>query len=192
MSVKKAMDSILNDTRKRLQEAFELVRGDFATVRTGKASSSLVENIVIPVYGGSTRLKVMEVATIHVADPQTLVITPFDQSVISEIERGIADAKVGLNPIIDGQIIRISLPPLTEERRREFVKMIHQKAEQGRIMVRHVRHEAMETLKKKGEGAGVSEDEVTRLEREIQKLTDEFIEKIDILRDEKEEELMKI
>lgn len=186
------MEPILSAARKRMQEAYEMLRADFATVRTGKANSSLVENIVISAYGGSTRLKVMELATIHVQDPQTLIITPFDQSIIGEIEKGIADVGAGLNPVVDGTLIRISLPPLTQERRQEFVKLINQKAEQGRVMIRQARHEAMETVKKKSEGVGISEDEVIRIEKEIQKLTDEFIEKIDTLRSEKEEELMRI
>lgn len=175
-----------------MQQAYDLVREDFGTVRSGKASPTLVENIVINAYGGSTKLKVMELATIHAQDPQTIVITPFDHSVIAEIQKGISDSQVGLNPVVDENIIRISIPPLTEERRRDFVKMVNQKAEQGKIMLRQVRHEAMEDVKKKAEGGGVSEDEVSRAEKEIQRLTDDFIGKIDALRDEKEEELMKL
>jgi len=186
------MDPIISGTRERMQRAYEILRHDFATIRTGKANPSLIENIVINAYGGTQRLKVMELATIHAQDPQTLVITPFDQSVMSEIERGIFDSGVGLNPIVDRNILRITLPPLTEERRREFVKLISQKAENGKIMVRQVRHESMDEVKKMGTSGKVSEDEVKRLEKEIQRLTDEFIEKIDTLCDEKEEELMKV
>lgn len=184
------MEQVVKNVKSNMQKAFEILRQDFATVRTGKANSSLIDNIVITAYGGSEHLKVLELATIHVQDPHTLIVTPFDQSVISEIENGISNAKVGLNPIIDGSFIRISLPPLTEERRREFVKLISQKAENARVMLRQVRHEGMEDIKKKGET--VSEDEVIRAEKEIQKITDEYIEKIDTLKDQKEEELMKV
>lgn len=186
------MDPILSSTRRRMQEAFDLLRQDFQTVRTGKASPTLIENIEIAAYGGTQKLRVLELATIHVQDAHTLVIQPFDQSVIGEIEKGIAAANIGLNPVVDESILRISLPPLTEERRHEFVKMISQKAENGKIMVRQVRHDGMNDVKKRGEHGDLSEDEVTRLEKEIQKLTDDFIEKIDQLRDEKEKELMKM
>lgn len=185
------MDQIVSVSRTNMQKAFDLLRQDFATIRTGKANAALVENIVINAYGGGAHLKVLELATIHVPDHQTLVLTPFDQAVIHEIEKGIADAKVGLNPIIDGNLIRINLPPLTEERRKEFVKLIHQKAENGKVMIRQMRHDAMEEIKKKS-AKTVSEDEVERLEKEVQKATDDFMEKIDTLREEKEKELMSL
>lgn len=185
------MDQIVSTARTNMQKAFDLLRQDFATIRTGKANAALVENIVINAYGGGAHLKILELATIHVPDHQTLVITPFDQTVIHEIEKGIADSGVGLNPIVDSNLIRISLPPLTEERRKEFVKLIHQKAENGKVMIRQMRHDAMEEIKKKN-AKTVSEDEVERLEKEVQKATDEFMEKIDTLREEKEKELMSL
>ncbi len=184
------MDPIVDNTKTHMQKAIDVMIDDFGTVRTGKANPSLVENVVIQAYGGSTPLKVLELATIHAQDPQTIVITPFDQSVIGEIETGITNANLGFNPVVDGQIIRISIPPLTEERRLEFVKAIHQKAENGKIMIRQIRHEAMETIEKKKDE--VSEDEIEREKKDIQKLTDEFIKKIDDLKGEKEKELMTI
>lgn len=184
------MDQLLVNVKSHMQNAYDVLRTDFSTVRTGKANSSLVENIVINAYGGTQKLKVLELATINIQDAHTIVITPFDHSIIGEIEHGISQSQIGLSPVVDGMIIRISLPPLTEERRRDFVKLIHQKAEGGRVMVRQVRHDAMNEIKKKGES--ISEDEVTRLEKEVQKLTDEYIEMIDLIADEKEEELMKL
>lgn len=184
------MDNIVSGVRQKMQKAIDVMREDFATVRTGKASPTLVENIVINAYGGTQPLKVLELATIHVVDNNTLVISPFDKSIISEIEKGISNANVGLNPIVDGDILRINLPPLTEERRSELVKMIKQKAESGKVMLRQIRHEGMEEAKRKAKEAGHSEDEVTRMEKEIQKATDEFTEKIDALTSEKEKELM--
>lgn len=185
------MDTITPQLKIRMQKAIDSVRADFATVRTGKASPSLVENIVIKAYGGTTPLRVMELATIHVQDVHTLVLTPFDHSVIGEIERGISDAKVGINPIVDGNFLRINLPPLSEERRMEFVKLIKQKAEAGKVMIRQARHDGMEDAKKL-ENKEISEDEVVRIEKEVQRLTDSFIAQIDELSVQKEEELMKV
>lgn len=173
-----------------MQKAYDLLRQDFATIRTGKANSSLIENIVINAYGGASKLKVVELATIHVPDHQTLTITPFDKTIISELEKGIADANVGLNPIVDGEFLRINLPPMTQERRLEFVKLIHQKTEGAKVMLRQIRHEAMEGVKKKSEN--ISEDEIERSEKEIQRVTDDFSSKMDQLSKEKEKELMSL
>lgn len=184
-------DPIPTETKQKMQKAIDSVWADFATVRTGKASPALVENIMIKAYGGTAVLRVLELATIHVQDVHTLVLTPFDKAVIGEIERGIADANVGINPIIDGTIIRINLPPLSEERRREFVKLIHQKAEQGKVTVRQIRQDGMNSAKRLKTDGG-SEDEMERIEREVQRLTDHFIGEIDSMAKQKEEELMKV
>ena len=182
------MEPLVNDIRQKMQKAIQVMHEDFATVRTGKASPTLVEHIVINAYGGTQPLKVLELATIHIQDNNTLVISPFDKSIISEIEKGISNANVGLNPIVDGDILRINLPPLTEERRLELTKLIKQKSEQGKVMLRQIRHEGMEDIKKKEKE--VSEDEIDRVEKEIQKLTDEFSKKIDELQEGKEKEIM--
>lgn len=184
------MDPLITEARKKMQKALEVLSQDFASVRSGKASPALVENIIIPAYGGSTPLKVLELATIHVQDNSTIVISPFDKSITGEIEKGIASANVGLNPIVDGDILRINLPPLTEERRQELTRMIKQKAEGGKVMIRQLRHEAMEDVKKQEDDGHISEDDVTRLEKEIQKATDEFSEKVESMTSEKEKELM--
>ena len=172
----------------KMQKILEVIKMDLTTVRTGRASPSLVENIVINAYGGSAKMRVLELATISTSDPQTILITPFDQSIIGEINKGIMEANVGLTPVIDGVNIRISIPLLSEERRQQLVLLVNQKLEGGRIQVRQVRHEAMNELKK----AEMTEDEVARLEKEIQKLTDETIVQIDSLGKKKEEELMAI
>lgn len=166
----------------------EVLANDLATIRTGRAAPSLVENISVSVYNGTTQLRVMEVATINASDPQTLVLTPFDASIIEEIRKGIAEANAGLNPSSDGQVIRISIPPLSQERREELIHLMKQKLENGKIMIRQVRHEAMNNLKK----GDLPEDENSRLEKEIQHFTDEFIEQIDALGKKKEEELLQI
>lgn len=182
--------NVVQDEREKMAKVLEVLKNDLATVRTGRANTSLVENIVVGVYGGSTRLKIMELATINITDSQTILITPFDGSIIGEIQKGIVDANVGLTPSIDGQNIRISIPPLSEERRGELIHLMKQKLENGRIMVRQARHEAMLEVKKQTEE--LSEDEKERIEKEVQRVTDEMISEIDTLGKKKEEELLKI
>lgn len=186
------MDQLLSVTKDKMQKVLEVLRTDVATVRTGRASPSLVEHITISAYGGSTRLKVMELATIGAADSQTLVITPFDHTIINEIQKGIQEANVGLSPVIDGQIIRISLPPLSEERRGQLIHLMKQKLENGRIMVRQVRQEGMHEIKKQYNNKVISEDDMIRIQKEVQKLTDDTISEIDSLGKRKEEELLQI
>ena len=186
----------VESTRAKMQKVLDVLHGDLATVRTGRAAPSLVENIVISAYGGSTKLRVMELATISASDTQTLTVTPFDGSIIGEIQKGILEADTGLNPTIDGQMIRINIPQLSEERRQELIKLMRQKLENGKIMVRQVRHEAMDEIKKpfdKAQGKQeLSEDEVMRLEKETQRVTDDTMVKIDEMGNHKEQELLAI
>lgn len=182
----------LDETKTKMQKVLEVLHGDLATVRTGRATPSLVENIIVAVYGGSTRLKIMELATISSSDPQTLLITPFDASIIGEIQKGIMEANVGLTPTVDGQHIRISIPPLSQERRQQLIKLMHQKLENSRIMVRQVRHEAMSNIKKQYNDKAISEDEMSRFEKEAQHATDEIMAEIEGLGKKKEGELLQI
>ncbi|MEX2007421.1 MAG: ribosome recycling factor [Candidatus Levyibacteriota bacterium] len=186
------MNDLTSQTREKMQKVLDMLRSDLATVRTGRAAPSLVENIVISAYGGSARLKVMELATISATDPHTLAVTPFDGSIIGEIQKGIVDSGSGLNPVIDGQLIRIAIPMLSEERRQELIKLMKQKLENGKIMVRQARHEAMEEVKKQYNDKTIGEDDMSRLEKEIQKVTDDTISQIDEMGKRKEEELMQI
>lgn len=181
-----------DETKQKMQKVLEVLHGDLTTVRTGRATPSLVENIIVAVYGGSTRLKIMELATISSSDPQTLLINPFDASIIGEMQKGIMEANVGLTPTVDGQHIRISIPPLSEERRQQLIKLMHQKLENGRIMVRQVRHEAMSAIKKQFNDKTISEDEMNRLEKEVQRSTDDVISQIDAMGKKKEAELQQI
>lgn len=180
--------NLIADTREKMRKAIEILSSDIATIRTGKAAPALVENISVMVYGGTTKLRVMEVATVNASDASTLVLTPFDVSIIEEIRKGIMESGAGLNPASDGQVIRISIPPLSEERRQELIHLMRQKLESGHVMIRQIRHEALSDLKK-GE---LPEDENARLEKEIQKATDDFTGEIDALGKKKEEELMQI
>jgi ribosome recycling factor len=182
----------LSDIRPKMEKALEVVRGEISSIRTGRASSSLVENIECLVYGGTQKLKVVELGTISTPDPQTIVIQPFDPSIIGEIRQGIERANIGLVPIVDGEIIRIKIPPLSSERRQEFVKLLHHHLENGRIMIRQIRHDKMIDIRKAFEEKLLNEDERFRLEQELQKITDEFVEKIGEMGKRKEEELLAI
>src|SRR3990167_6458870 len=142
------IDPVTNQARDQMKKAIEVTHTDLSSIRSGRATSALVENIIISVYGGSQKLKVKELATITTMEAKTIVIAPFDPSIIAEIERGLQEANAGFTPVVDGEIIRITLPPLSEERRQEYIKLARTKLEAGRIMVRQVRAEAMKHLKK--------------------------------------------
>lgn len=182
--------NFIPSVKTQMGKALEVLVSDISTIRTGRAAPALVENIIVSAYQGSTRLKILELATVSASDPQTLVITPFDASILEEIRKGIMEAQAGLNPSTDGQVIRVSIPPLSEERRGELIHAMHQKLENGKIMVRQVRHEAMDDIKRNSKDLG--EDEIKRLEKEVQSATDDFISQIDLLGKKKEEELLSI
>lgn len=175
--------------RSRMQQALELVTNDVGLIRTGRATGALVEGLVVSVYGGTQKLKINELATISVPDAQTLVIDPWDKSIIGEIRQGILAANVGMNPSIDGEILRISFPPLTTEDREKYIKLLSTKLENGRIMVRQIRGDAMRDAKKEFEEKKISEDEKFEKEKKTQTITDEYIGKIDELGKRKEQEL---
>jgi ribosome recycling factor len=181
-----------NSARQNMQKVVDVIKVDLGTVRTGRASPSLVENVVIHAYGGTQNLKVVELGQIVAQDSQTIVITPYDQSIIGEIHKGLMETNLGFTPVIDGQIVRISIPPLTEERRQQLVGLVNQKLEGGKVQIRQVRHEAMEEVKKALVAKTISEDDMFRLEKEVQKLTDDTIVELENLGKKKEEELMSI
>lgn len=183
------MDPVAQEASEKMQKVLDVVKHDLATVRTGRATPSLVENIVINAYGGSAKLKVIELATIAAQDLSTLLITPFDHATIHEIEKGIQEANIGLNPVVDSTAIRINLPPLSTERRQELIQLMKQKLENGKILIRQARQEAMAAIKKDEE---LSEDDIVRLEREVQNVTDKFVAQVDTLGKQKEEELLQM
>ncbi len=182
------MDPLIQESRQKMVKSLEVLQGDIATVRTGKATPGLIENVIITVYGGTAKMRVLELATINVSDPHTLTLSPFDPSIIGEIQKGIQDANVGLNPSVNSDVIRISIPPLSTERRQELIKMMHQKLESGRISLRQIRKDAMDEIKK----SELGEDEISRLEKDVQKLTDDMVAEIDTIGKKKEEELLQI
>ena len=151
------LDDILLEAEEKMIKTEQVVANEFAGVRTGKASSSLVENIVVEVYGAQMRIR--ELAGITTPEPRMLVLTPWDINSLHPIEKAIQRANIGLSPTIQGKIIRLAFPELSQERRQEFVKLIKKMAEDGRVAVRHVRREAMDLLKKHGHDSGVTEDQ---------------------------------
>ena len=178
--------------RSKMQSVLDLIASDIGAIRTGRATSALVENIICPAYGGTQRLKVVELASISTPDPSQIVISPWDKSIIGDIRRGIVEANLGLNPTIDGEIIRISIPPLTTEDREKYVKLLSVKLENGRVMIRQIRGDVMHEIKKKFEEKAMTEDEKYAEEKKLQEITDEFIRKIEEMGEKKKADLLQI
>jgi ribosome recycling factor len=183
-------DDILLEAEDKMIKTDQVVTHEFAGVRTGKASASLVENIMVEVYG--SQMRVRELAGITTPEPRQLVIQPWDNASLQPIEKAIQKSNLGLSPAVQGRLIRLSFPELSEERRHEFVKIIKKMAEDGRVAVRHVRRDALELLKKAKTSGGVGEEEIESAEKEIQKLTDQYIAKIDEQVVTKEKEIMTV
>src|SRR6476661_2779787 len=177
-----------DDLKRRTHGAVEALRHDLTGLRTGRASTALVEPIHVEVYGANMPLN--QVATVSVPEPRMLSVQVWDRSNVQPVEKAIRNAGLGINPIVDGQVIRLPIPELTEERRRELAKLCGQYAEKARIAVRNVRRDGMDHLKQDEKKHEISEDERKRLEHEVQKLTDETIQEIDELAEGKEQEIL--
>jgi ribosome recycling factor len=175
-----------------MQSSLEVVASDIAGIRTGRASPALVENVVCPAYGGTQRLKVVELATISAPDPSQIVINPWDKSIIGDIKKGIMEANIGMNPSIDGEIIRISMAQLTTEDREKYVKLLSAKLENGKVIIRQIRADEMHEIKKKFEAKEMTEDEKFGNEKKLQEITDEFVGKIEEMGEKKKTELLQI
>ncbi|WP_278003136.1 ribosome recycling factor [Roseofilum reptotaenium] len=173
-----------------MQKAVESTRHSFNTIRTGRANSSLLDRVMVEYYGTPTPLK--SLANISTPDSSTLMIQPYDKSTLSLIEKAISLSDVGLTPNNDGQVVRLNIPPLTEERRKEFVKQAAKLAEDGRVSVRSNRRQGIEDTRKKEKNGDITEDESRNLQDEIQKLTDKYIKKIDDLLADKEKDITKV
>jgi ribosome recycling factor len=178
--------------RSRMQATLDIIASDIGGIRSGRASPALVENIVCPAYGGTQRLKVVELATISLLDPTQIVINPWDKSIIGDIRKGIVEANIGLTPVIDGEIIRIVIPQMTTEDREKYVKLLSSKLENGKVAVRQVRGDTMHEIKNKFEGKEITEDEKFAFEKKLQEITDEFVRKIEELGEKKKTELLQI
>ena len=183
-------DEILLETEAAMEKGFEYMQHEFAAVRTGKASPALVENIDVEAYGSTMKLK--QLALITTPEPRLLVIQPFDASTTKDIEKAIKESKIGINPAVDGKIIRLPIPALSEERRKDLVKGIKQMAEEARVRVRSSRREGIDGLKKAQKDGKITEDDLASYEKEIQKLTDGFVKKIDDAFNSKEADILKV
>jgi len=184
------LDDFLLDAEDKMSKTEHVVATEFAGVRTGKASPALVENIMVEVYGSMMRVR--ELAGITAPEARTLAIQPWDANSLHPIEKAIQKSNLGLSPSIQGKIIRIFFPELSQERRQEFVKIVRKMAEDGRVAIRHVRRDAMEQLKKHAHDSGITEDDVKLAEKELQKLTDDYTAKVDGHLSHKEKEIMTV
>ena len=184
------LNDIYTDTQDRMDKALESLDRDYRKLRTGRASVSLVDSIRIDYYGTSTPLN--QLATLTIPDPRTIMIQPWDTSVIGEVEKAILKSDLGLTPMNDGKVIRINIPPLTTERRRELVKVVKKMAEETKVAVRNIRRDANDMIKDLKKEKEISEDDQFRAQEETQRITDELIKRIDAVYSAKEKEILEI
>ena len=184
------VDDFLNDAQRRMDKTVEATRNEFTTVRTGRASPALLDRVNVDYYGQATPLK--QLATIGAPEPRLLTVQPFDPSSMKAVEKAIMESDLGLTPSNDGKTIRLPIPQLTEERRKELVKLVRSMAEEGRVAVRNVRRDAIHHLKELVDNGEVGADEEHRAEERVQKVTDEHVKQIDELLKHKEAEIMEV
>jgi ribosome recycling factor len=184
------IDSTLKDAEHRMEQALVHLREDLSSIRTGRASSAVLSRVTVEYYG--TPVPLNQLASVNVPEPRLLVIQPFDKNSITQIEKAIQQSDLGITPSNDGQVIRLAFPPLTEERRKELVKQVHHRAEEARVAIRNVRRHAKEEMEKLERGGSISEDDLTRAEKELQKLTDRFVAEVDEIQGHKERELLEV
>lgn len=185
-------NKFLEEYNQKLQKAIEVLREDLATIRTGRANPEMIAHTRLSVYGGTAQLEINELGTLTTDDPQTLVLVPFDLSIISEIENSLRSAKLNLSIIPEENKIRLKLPPMSEERRKEYLILAGKKIEGSRIMVRQIRREAMQEIDKNLKSEQIGEDEKFRLEKLAQEIVDKIMEKIKEIGEKKEEEIRNI
>jgi len=183
-------DELSNELKRRMDGALEALRREFAGLRTGRASVHLLDPVVVKAYGGEMPLN--QVGTVNVPEPRMITVQVWDRSLVVAVEKAIRDANLGVNPQTDGQLVRVPIPELSTERRQELTKLAHKYAEQGRIAVRNVRRDGMETLKKMEKDGKISEDDHRRRSEEVQKATDEHIKKVDDALAQKEKEILQV
>ncbi len=178
--------------KQKMQGVLDALLKIIGTIRTGRATPSLVQNLEVAVYGGAQRLRILELASVTSSDPQTLLIDPWDKSIIGEIKKGIEAANIGMNPNIDGEVIRIAFPPLTTEDREKYVKLLSAKLEESRIQIRQIRADTMHGIKQEYEDKKITEDEKFAFEKNLQNLTDEFVTSIERIGESKKQELLQL
>ena len=181
---------LVREAEDKMKKSLEATRHEFTLIRTGRANPSMLEHVVVLAYGSECPLQ--QVATVTVPEPRQLLITPFDRNTLGAIEKGIMKSDVNLTPNSDGSAIRLNVPPLTEERRKEFIKLLHKKAEVGHAAVRNIRHDCNNHLKQLSKAKECSEDEERRSNEKVQKLTDQYIAEIDKACKAKEQELLAV
>ena len=179
-----------SEAQEHMDKALEAMRREFSAVRTGKASPALLDTVRVDAYG--SKMPINQVATVSVPEPRLMIVQPWDKGLLNAIEKAIMASELGLNPSSDGNILRVPVPALNEERRREMVKVLHRLAEEGRVAVRHARQEANKEIKRAESAHEIGEDDARRQMDDIQKLTDEYIGKIDTLLKSKEQEVMEV
>src|SRR5437879_11299622 len=185
-----AIEDLIKEAEDKMKNSVEATRHEFTLIRTGRANPAMLEHVVVSYYG--TELPLQQVASVSVPDPRQLMITPFDKNAIGAIEKGIQKSEVNLTPNNDGTAIRLNIPPLNEERRKEFIKLLHKKAEVGHAAVRNIRHDCNNHLKALTKNKECSEDEEKRATDKVQKLTDQYIAEIDKATKIKEHELLEV
>lgn len=183
-------EDVIADAERRMQKAVDAAQHDFATLRTGRANPVILENIKVDYYGTPTPLN--QLAGISVPEPRQLLVTPWDRNIINTILKAIQSSDIGLTPMSDGNVIRMNVPPLTEERRKELIKQLHKKSEEHKVAIRNIRRDANERLKAQQKNSEITEDDLKHDQNEIQKLTDKYIEEIDRLTSAKEAELREV
>jgi ribosome recycling factor len=183
-------NAIKNDTKDRMEKTLESLKADFGGLRAGRAHASLLDGIMVEAYGSLTPLS--QVGTVSVPDPRTLSVSVWDRGLAKVVEKALRESELGLNPASDGTLIRIPIPPLSEERRKELVKIAGKYAEQNKVAVRNIRRDALDGIKKLKKDNQISEDEEKRFENEIQKLTDDAVKKIDEVFEAKEKDIMQV
>jgi ribosome recycling factor len=183
-------ESTLKDAEHKMGRAVEVTREEFTTVRTGRATPAILNRVTVDYYGAPTPLN--QLASFSVPEPRLLVIQPYDRNAMSAMEKAIMQSDLGLTPSNDGNVIRLAFPQLTEERRKELIKVVHQRSEEGRVSVRNVRRHAKEELERLQKGGEISEDDLARAEKELQKSTDRYVGEIDEMLRHKEHELMEV
>jgi ribosome recycling factor len=184
------IDAVLSDTKTHMEKAVVALRTDLQAIRTGRASPALIERLHVDYYGVSTPLN--QVGSITVPEARMLVVQPWDKSALGAIEKAILKSDLGLNPTNDGKVIRVVIPYLSEERRRELIKLVHKKVEDGHVAVRNCRRECLEALEKAEKAKEISEDDLKRAKERLQKVTDSFIEKVDDTGQLKEQEILEV
>jgi len=184
------LDDVYRDTESKMTKALEATRSDFASIRTGRASPALLDRLQVEAYGQAAPLK--QVASINSPDARSLLVTAFDKSTVGAIRKAIETSDLGLNPNVDGATIRLSFPPLTEDRRKDLVKLVKKKSEEHKVALRNIRHKAIDDVKALAKDGTITDDQIKRGQDQVQKLTDKYTKQIDDLVSGKEKEIMEV